>query len=95
MKNLFPTILLVGLILFASQIAQAGELIEPGATIHKVERSLVPSLATFVRGHGYRCDTVSAAVRTSWSNAIRFVCNQNRYVYKIEDKGGQITVSLQ
>lgn len=38
--------------------------------------------------YGYSCNSVNFALRSSWSGDIDVTCNNNRYSYLLQDKGG-------
>lgn len=48
-----------------------------------------------IRRAGYRCDTMSSFQRWVTKPGFTAVCNQFRYKYYIEDRGGRWTVTLQ
>ena len=54
----------------------------------------VVAVQKLVQMYGYKCDSVNYASRSNWSGAIRFVCNNNRYVYEVKDVGGRWTVTV-
>lgn len=57
------------------------------------EQALV--LAKVVVAYGYRCDTVNAANRSPWTaGKFSLNCNDWRYSYTIEDKGGRVVVAV-
>ncbi|WP_424948037.1 hypothetical protein [Candidatus Spongiihabitans sp.] len=58
------------------------------------DRSVIDTLVTLVRLHGYRCDSVSAARPFVFSRGFSITCNGFAYEYEIEDKGGTWTVTL-
>jgi hypothetical protein len=69
--------------------------VEPGAQISKnITRAQTNAMADFIRLNGYRCDSISGAVNFLTSAGFRFVCNQNRYVYELEDRGGNWVITL-
>ncbi|MCY3970640.1 MAG: LysM peptidoglycan-binding domain-containing protein [Acidobacteria bacterium] len=69
---------------------------EPDALIaDDMSDVMVESLVALVRLRGYRCDSVSGAVPSVF-RAGRFTlnCNQFRYAYVIEDRGGHWVVRV-
>lgn len=59
-----------------------------------LEDSQVNALQKLIVLSGYKCDDVSSAIRSSWDGSFRVTCNDNSYVYGIEDIGGQWTVKV-
>ncbi|UWQ19197.1 hypothetical protein [Jannaschia sp. M317] len=47
-----------------------------------------------IRAMGWRCDSISAARPFLMSRGFTIVCNNFRYTYEFEDRGGNWTVSL-
>ncbi len=64
------------------------------ATDGNLTNSQVDAVKKLVKLYGYRCDSVNFAMRSSWDGSIRFVCNNNRYVYEVKDVGGNWTVKV-
>ncbi|MFA6741014.1 MAG: hypothetical protein WCR78_05925 [Arcobacteraceae bacterium] len=67
-------------------------------TLNAVDGNLtenqINSLQKLIVLSGYTCDDVKSAIHSSWDGSIRVSCNNNRYVYEIEDIGGQWTVKV-
>lgn len=66
--------------------------IEPDAQIYgnvAGRMDIVDTLVKFVKAHGNRCDSVSAASDNMLSKGYRLVCNNSNYTYEILDKGGK------
>lgn len=47
-----------------------------------------------ILAYGYRCDTMDHIVQHAWDGNFSVSCNNYKYTYKIEDKGGNWIVSL-
>lgn len=47
-----------------------------------------------IRGHGWRCDSISAMQPFLMSRGFSLTCNRFSYKYNFEDKGGNWVVSL-
>jgi hypothetical protein len=66
--------------------------IEPDAQIFgavKGRMDIVDALVKFVKTHGNRCDSVSAAYDNMFSKGFTLKCNKSNYSYEILDKGGK------
>ena len=66
--------------------------IEPGASIYGAvegRMDIVDTLVKFVKAHGNRCDSVSAASDNMLSKGYTLKCNKYNYTYQILDKGGK------
>lgn len=66
--------------------------IEPGASIYGAvegRMDIVDTLVEFVKAHGNRCDSVSAASDNTFSKGYTLKCNKYSYTYQILDKGGK------
>jgi hypothetical protein len=90
----------VGIVMFFLYVGQpsaqvSATPVEPGAMIsNDVTSEQVAALAALVSASGYRCDTVSGATRFIFSHGFNLYCNNHRYSYEIEDKGGRWTVTV-
>lgn len=60
----------------------------------KGKADVIEALVTVVRSKGYRCDSVTRVGVSLFSRAIHLGCNQFRYRYDVEDKGGNWTVTV-
>jgi hypothetical protein len=47
-----------------------------------------------IRQSGYKCDSISFILQSSWDDSYRVTCNDDYYVYSIDNKGGNWVVSL-
>ncbi len=56
--------------------------------------SQVEAVQKMIQLYGYKCDSVDFAQRSSWSGMIDVTCNNYRYSYDLEDKGGTWVVTL-
>lgn len=66
--------------------------IEPDAQIYgnvAGRLDIVDTLVKFVKAHGNRCDSVSAASDNMLSKGFTLKCNKYNYTYQILDKGGK------
>ena len=78
----------------AAAQAQA-QSIEPGAEIHKnVPRSAAVALAQLVQLYGYSCNSISAVTPFAFSRGFYVYCNNWRYSYEVEDRGGNWIVTV-
>lgn len=71
--------------------------IEPNAVIDKGftrTSEVIEELVGLVRANGYRCDSVSVARRMFAASGFVMLCNNARYEYEIEDKGGRWRVAV-
>ena len=72
--------------------------IEDDAAIYngmKNNYPLLESLANAVRLYGYTCDSISAAKPFIMSRGFTLVCNNFAYEYNIEDKGGNMSITVE
>ena len=70
--------------------------LEPDAIIGSdVGENRINTLIKMVRESGHRCDTVSSARELVFSTGYQLVCNQYRYEYLIQDKGGRWVVTVE
>ena len=85
------------IVIVASGATIAATPIEPGALIDsgftKTEQVL-DELVGLVRASGYRCDSITYARRMAMSPGFVMACNNARYEYEIEDRGGNWQVTL-
>lgn len=56
--------------------------------------SQVVAVQKMIKLYGYKCDVVNFAMRSSWSGMIDVSCNNYRYSYDLEDKGGRWVVTI-
>lgn len=66
--------------------------VEPNAQIFGSvagRMDIVDTLVQFVKAHGNRCDSVSAAYDNTFSKGYTLNCNKSNYSYEILDKGGK------
>lgn len=47
-----------------------------------------------VKSYGYRCDTVTMILYSTWNGNITVACNNNRYNYVLKDVGGNWRVEV-
>jgi hypothetical protein len=87
-------LLLIALIFSAPAMAVPTESNSQFAGVDKNDTKLLNALAGLVVESGYKCDSISAAMRSSWDGNFTLRCNGFRYKYLIEDKGGNWTVTL-
>ena len=57
-------------------------------------QKLANEASALIRRAGYKCDSISSLQRWLLSAGFDVVCNQFRYKYELEDKGGRWTVTL-
>jgi hypothetical protein len=72
--------------------------IEPDAVIYpelRQDNELIYELAHYVRASGYRCDSISALQRLSYTQGFKLICNRFNYKYVIEQKDGRSTVAVE
>ncbi len=70
--------------------------IEPEAVINsKIDEDILSQLILAVLVNGYKCDTVSSAIPYIRGGGYTMHCNNYQYEYEIEDKGGNIVVTVQ
>jgi hypothetical protein len=89
MKSILKTVLATALVSFSVSAVELesdykGNLTQRQATI----------LANVVKQHGYRCDSVSAAMESPWSGDYMLMCNNYQYDYTIKDVGGRVVVEV-
>ena len=64
--------------------------------IVKQERKVkAQAAATMVKIYGYRCDSISSFMPFILSAGYKISCNNYRYSYELEDKGGRWVVTVQ
>ncbi|MEI5659634.1 hypothetical protein WBV13_17615 [Acinetobacter baumannii] len=69
--------------------------IEPEAVINsKIDEDILSQLILAVLVNGYKCDTVSSAIPYIRGGGYTMQCNNYQYEYEIEDKGGDIVVTV-
>lgn len=70
--------------------------VEPEAVINsKIDEEILSQLILAVLVNGYKCDTVSSAIPYIRGGGYTIQCNNYQYKYEIEDKGGNIVVTVQ
>lgn len=70
-------------------------LVEQNAVINeKISVDLLKELIVFTKSSGYKCDTVSSARPFMNDKGYQLNCNNYRYKYEIEDKGGNLVVTV-
>lgn len=55
---------------------------------------LANEASALIRAHGYRCDSVSSIQRWVFEPGFDVVCNDFRYKYELEDRGGRWIATL-
>ncbi len=78
-------------------VAASAYTIEKGAQIYGAvegRMDIVDTLVKFVKGYGYKCDSVSSASDNVFSKGYTLKCNNYNYTYKILDKGGKWSVTV-
>lgn len=60
----------------------------------KGRTDVLEELVTFIKAHGYRCDSISAARPMVFSRGFVVRCNQWAYEFEIEDKGGKWRITV-
>lgn len=72
-----------------SMSVMAATPIEPRAVIDReLSPQIIEGMTALARGRGYSCDSVTVARKMLVGNGFVLVCNNARYEYEIEDKGG-------
>jgi len=77
--------------------AGQGVAAEPDAVVdpqYREDSNLMYELAHFVRGSGYRCDSISELQPISNPRGFKLVCNRSAYKYVISGNDGSWTVAL-
>jgi preprotein translocase subunit SecF len=70
--------------------------VEKEAVINsKIDEDILSQLILAVLVNGYKCDTVSSAIPYIRGGGYTIQCNNYQYEYEIEDKGGNIVVTVQ
>ncbi|MEQ1065864.1 hypothetical protein ABLB96_18195 [Acinetobacter sp. XH1741] len=70
--------------------------VEPEAIINsKIDEDILSQLILAVLVNGYKCDTVSSAIPYIRGGGYTMQCNNYQHKYEIEDKGGNIVVTVQ
>ena len=54
----------------------------------------VAAVQKVIKLYGYSCSSVNFALRSNWSGDIDVTCNNNRYSYLLQDKGGVWRVTV-
>lgn len=73
----------------ASMSVMAATPIEPSSAIDRgLSPQIIEGLTALARGRGYSCDSVTVARKMIVGSGFILVCNNGRYEYEIEDKGG-------
>lgn len=69
--------------------------VEKEAVINsKIDEDILSQLILAVLVNGYKCDTVSSAIPYIRGGGYTMHCNNYQYEYEIEDKGGNIVVTV-
>ncbi|WP_140383434.1 hypothetical protein [Acinetobacter pittii] len=69
--------------------------VEKEAVINsKIDEDILSQLILAVLVNGYKCDTVSSAIPYIRGGGYTMQCNNYNYEYEIEDKGGNIIVTV-
>ncbi|WP_421833991.1 hypothetical protein ACT4YX_09545 [Acinetobacter baumannii] len=69
--------------------------VEKEAVINsKIDEDILSQLILAVLVNGYKCDTVSSAIPYIRGGGYTMQCNNYQYEYEIEDKGGNIVVTV-
>ncbi|CAM3576158.1 hypothetical protein VXG46_001943 [Acinetobacter baumannii] len=70
--------------------------VEKEAVINsKIDEDILSQLILAVLVNGYKCDNVSSAIPYIRGGGYTIQCNNYQYEYEIEDKGGNIVVTVQ
>ena len=56
--------------------------------------SQVDAVQGLIKAFGYSCNKVDFALRSSWSGDIDIICNNYKYSYLVQDKGGKWIVTV-
>lgn len=69
--------------------------VEKEAVINsKIDEDILSQLILAVLVNGYKCDTVSSAIPYIRGGGYTIQCNNYNYEYEVEDKGGDIVVTV-
>lgn len=69
--------------------------LDKDADIHKdISEELLAELIVLININGYKCDTVTFAMPFIRKHGYSLTCNNYRYSYEIEDKGGNFIVTV-
>ncbi len=69
--------------------------VEKEAVINsKIDEDILSQLILAVLVNGYKCDTVSSAIPYIRGGGYTIECNNYNYEYEVEDKGGNIVVTV-
>lgn len=69
--------------------------VEKEAVINsKINEDILSQLILAVLVNGYKCDTVSSAIPYIRGGGYTMQCNNYQYEYEVEDKGGNIVVTV-
>ncbi|MFW6406727.1 hypothetical protein [Acinetobacter baumannii] len=69
--------------------------VEKEAVINsKIDEEILSQLILAVLVNGYKCDSVSSAIPYIRGGGYTMQCNNYQYKYEIEDKGGNIIVTV-
>lgn len=60
-----------------------------------IPKDVALSLAQLIKIYGYRCDSISGARQFLSGRGFVVNCNDYRYTYEVEDKGGRWIVTVQ
>lgn len=78
-----------------TRFSSISSLVEQGAVINeKISADLLKELIIFTKSYGYKCDTVSSARPFMNDKGYQLNCNNYRYEYEIEDKGGNFVITV-
>lgn len=65
--------------------------LDKNADIHKdISEELLAGLIVYININGYKCDTITFAMPFTRKHGYSLTCNNYRYAYEVEDKGGQL-----
>lgn len=72
-----------------------GTRIEQGAETHGLSEDVIRFVLAQVVGSGYRCDSISNVRPLIVKSGAQMRCNQYRYTYSVEDRGGRWVVTVE
>ena len=76
----------------------SGVSVDDGAIIQRVfaeDPKTLVVLMDLIKNSGYKCDSISVARYKRLDRGISLVCNNFAYSYSVDDKGGNMVVSLE
>ena len=84
----------IAFLIFSVVMSREGSNQRPAPPNSNVSPEVQYAVQAAVKHAGYRCDSLSGVVSHVFTAGYRVTCNEHRYAYSIEDRGGRWVVTL-